>query len=70
MSTFQLTQTNDSKTTVVAQNVTHIEELDDFRQVNLVGGDAIQVTNTYRSIRGYLNKALNGPKVDNEDDAE
>lgn len=59
MSVFQVTPTDSTmRKTIVATNVVDVDETPAGAVIHLIDGRSVSVKESYRSVRGYLKKAL------------
>ena len=59
MSVFQVTPTDSTmRKTIVATNVVDVDETSVGAVIHLIDGRTVPVKESYRSVRGYLKKAL------------
>lgn len=59
MSVFQVTPTDSTmRKTIVATNVVDVDETSVGAVIHLIDGRSVSVKESYRSVRGYVRKAL------------
>lgn len=59
MSVFQVTPVDSTmRKTIVATNVVDVDETPAGAVIRLIGGRTVPVKESYRSVRGYIRKAL------------
>ena len=59
MSVFQVTPTDSTmRKTIVATNVVDVDETPAGAVIHLIDGRTVSVKESYRSVRGYIRKAL------------
>lgn len=59
MSVFQVTPTDSTmRKTIVATNVVDVDETPAGAVIHLIDGRTVTVKESYRSVRGYIRKAL------------
>jgi len=68
MSTFQVTSTINNKITVNANHVLYVLTYGENTIIQLTGDISIETKASYRSVRGYLKKALSGAKTQEKEE--